>query len=84
MLRAAGFAVRELRCGKDTLRFDTAREMFRYFSATGVNGVGTCAGIWTPGRLADFERRYRAQYPDAAGGLPLTVDYLWAVAEKIE
>ena len=85
MLAAAGFAVREIRREQDTLYFGTARQMLRYFSATGVNGfAGRTATVWTPRRLEDFQARYRREY--AAGGngdLPLTVDYLWFSAGKI-
>lgn len=80
MLEDAGFRVRVCREEKDTLYFDTAREMLRYFSATGVNGIRKT--LWTPGRLEDFDRRYRVEF-SAGGSLPLTVDYLWVAAEKI-
>lgn len=80
MLDSAGFRVQACRTEKDTLYFGTAREMLRYFSATGVNGIRKT--LWTPGRLEDFERRYRAEFL-VGGGLPLTVDYLWVAAKKI-
>lgn len=83
-LLGAGFEVEESLREKDLLRFDTAWEMLRYFSATGVNGIARPAeGIWTPGRLQDFERRYRQRYTASPGDpLPLTVDYLWFSARK--
>lgn len=80
MLDGAGFRVQACRAEKDTLYFGTAREMLRYFSATGVNGIRKT--LWTPGRLEDFEKRYRTDF-SRDGRLPLTVDYLWLSAEKI-
>ena len=80
MLESAGFRVQTCREEEDTLYFETVREMLRYFSATGVNGIRKT--LWTPGRLEDFERRYRTEF-SVEEGLPLTVDYLWIRAEKI-
>lgn len=83
MLERAGFSVPEAFSGRDTLCFESAHAMLRYFSDTGVNALERSPRVWTPGRLADFERRYRMRYAPADAPLPLTVDYLWVAARKI-
>lgn len=83
LLECAGFSVSQAFSGRDTLHFASAYAMLRYFSDTGVNALERSPRVWTPGRLADFERRYRMRYAAGDAPLPLTVDYLWVAARKI-
>lgn len=77
VLSDAGFVVEKSLQETDEMFFTSAREMLRYFSLTGVNAVRSTGGMWTPGRLARFEERYRQEFTSSGGDLPLTVHYMW-------
>ncbi|MDD4820366.1 MAG: methyltransferase domain-containing protein [Flavobacteriales bacterium] len=81
MLVEAGFKIKEQKEEKDAMFFASAGEMFRYFSLTGVHSVGG-GKMWTPRRLASFEKTYKEHFSTADDRLILSAHYVWFSAEK--
>lgn len=80
MLAAAGYETLQSREYARRLDFASPLEVLRHIRATGVNSLS--GRTWTPRRLADFERRYRASFalPDAR--IPLTYHPILLVARR--
>ena len=81
ILEDSDFNVTNYKQEKSTLYFDSAHDMFRYFSLSGVRAVGK-SKIWTPRRLAVFEKQYKESFSSEDEKMPLSVHYLWFSCEK--
>jgi len=72
----------------ETLVFATPRDVLRYIKSLGINSIKKTG--WNPGRMDDFEERYRIMFPtpdmpDSPGndGITLTYHPLLLVAERM-
>ncbi len=66
MLRDAGFEPHFTETWEQKLYFGSGREVLEHLRNTGVNSAKS--QLWTPRRLADFQREYLRCFNDAAAG----------------
>lgn len=80
ILERAGFRILLADEYTETLSFATPRDVLKYIKSLGVNSVKKTR--WHPGKMDDFETRYRALFPAPDGGVTLTYHPLLLVAER--
>lgn len=87
MLERAGFRLLHAEEQDTTAVFSSPTDVLRHLKRTGVTGLPGPRKAWTAGRLQEFSREYRRQFP-ATGGegedkpVRLTYQPLYFVAEK--
>ncbi len=62
-----------------TMRFSTPMQVLHHLKDTGV--TGTTVRVWTRSSLAEFDRRYRTEFP-CEGGVRLTYEPIYFIARK--
>lgn len=79
---APAYRILYLRQESRTLHFPDPVSVLRHLKATGVNALSSPG--WTPGRLNEFSRAYRARFARPDGSCPLTYTPLYLLCTPVK